>query len=92
VAHVTVLRGKIELLVEDEWRELKKGQSLRFPADRRHGYRNRTESEAVVMDLIHYRFIPLNVAGRETQEGSRSEIPYTTIRSLTAWSNTNASR
>jgi transcriptional regulator with XRE-family HTH domain len=70
VEHVTVLRGEVELLVEEDWRLLKEGQSLRFPADRRHGYRNRTESEAVVMDLIHYRFIPRNVAGRETQEGS----------------------
>lgn len=59
VEHVTVLRGEVELLVEEEWRPLKQGQSLRFPADRRHGYRNRTSEEAVVMDLIHYRFAPI---------------------------------
>ncbi len=62
VEHVTVLRGEVELLAKEEWRRLKKGQSLRFPADRRHGYRNRTRSEAVVMDLIHYRFTPQNSA------------------------------
>ena len=70
VEHVTVLRGAVELLVEDEWRRLKKGQSLRFRADCRHGYRNRTRSEVVVMDLIHYRFVPQNIAGEETQTGS----------------------
>lgn len=58
VEHVTVMHGMVELLVEEEWRQLKQGQSLRFPADRRHGYRNRTGQEAVVMDLIHYRFAP----------------------------------
>jgi len=58
VEHITLLQGEVELLVEDEWRPLRQGQSLRFPADRRHGYRNRTAEEAVVMDLIHYRFAP----------------------------------
>ncbi|TCN22820.1 helix-turn-helix domain-containing protein [Sinorhizobium americanum] len=62
VEHVTVLRGEVELLVQDEWNRLKEGQSLRFAADRRHGYRNRTQNAAVVMDIIHYRFIPENVA------------------------------
>jgi transcriptional regulator with XRE-family HTH domain len=66
VEHVTVLSGEVELLVEEEWRRLTVGQSLRFAADRRHGYRNRTRSEAVVMDIIHYRFIPENIAGRDT--------------------------
>lgn len=58
VEHITVQHGEVELLVEEEWRPLRQGQSLRFPADRRHGYRNRTGEEAVVMDLIHYRFTP----------------------------------
>jgi transcriptional regulator with XRE-family HTH domain len=71
VEHVTVLRGEVELLVKEEWMRLKQGQSLRFPADRRHGYRNRTRREAVVMDVIHYRFIPQNIIGRETQGAGR---------------------
>ncbi|HEV7328403.1 MAG TPA: XRE family transcriptional regulator [Bosea sp. (in: a-proteobacteria)] len=58
VEHITVLHGEVELLIDNEWRLLKQGQALRFPADRRHGYRNRTGEEAVVMDLIHYRFAP----------------------------------
>ncbi|MCV9939844.1 XRE family transcriptional regulator [Boseaceae bacterium BT-24-1] len=58
VEHITVQHGKVELLVEEEWRPLRQGQSMRFPADRRHGYRNQTREEAVVMDLIHYRFAP----------------------------------
>jgi len=58
VEHITVLQGEIELLIDEEWRPLRHGQALRFPADRRHGYRNRTAEAAVVMDLIHYRFAP----------------------------------
>lgn len=58
VEHIIVQHGEIELLIEDEWQPLRQGQALRFPADRRHGYRNRTREEAVVMDLIHYRFTP----------------------------------
>ncbi|CAD5254691.1 HTH-type transcriptional regulator SutR [Bosea sp. 62] len=58
VEHITVQHGEIELLVEEEWHPLRQGQSLRFPADRRHGYRNRTAEEALVMDIIHYRFTP----------------------------------
>jgi len=58
VEHITVQHGEVELLVEEEWRLLRQGQALRFPADRRHGYRNPTGEEAVVMDLIHYRFAP----------------------------------
>lgn len=58
VEHITVQHGEVELLIEEEWRPLRQGQSLRFPADRRHGYRNPTGEEAVVMDLIHYRFAP----------------------------------
>lgn len=58
VEHITVQRGEVELLIEDEWQPLRQGQALRFPADRRHGYRNRTGEDAVVMDLIHYRFAP----------------------------------
>ncbi len=58
VEHVTVLHGEVELLIEGEWQPLRQGQSLRFPADRRHGYRNCTGEDAVVMDLIHYRFTP----------------------------------
>jgi transcriptional regulator with XRE-family HTH domain len=58
VEHVTVLDGAIELLVEDAWTRLAKGQSLRFPGDRRHGYRNRTAHDAVVQDIIHYATRP----------------------------------
>lgn len=70
VEHVTVMRGEVELLVAEEWRRLEEGQSLRFPADRRHGYRNRRQTEAVVMDLIHYRFVPDNSPGRTTRADS----------------------
>ena len=55
---VTVLDGAMELLVEGAWTPLAKGQSLRFPADRRHGYRNRTARDVVLQDIIHYAMPP----------------------------------
>lgn len=58
VEHVTVLDGSMELLIEGEWMHLAKGQSLRFPADRRHGYRNRTAYDVVLQDIIHYATPP----------------------------------
>jgi transcriptional regulator with XRE-family HTH domain len=54
VEHVTVLDGEMELLIEGDWMPLTKGQSLRFPADRQHGYRNRTSRNVVLHDIIHY--------------------------------------
>jgi transcriptional regulator with XRE-family HTH domain len=56
--HVTVLHGAMELMIEGEWRPLAKGQSLRFPADRRHGYRNPTAGEVMLHDIIHYASPP----------------------------------
>jgi transcriptional regulator with XRE-family HTH domain len=53
--HVIVLRGRMEVLVEGEWRELTEGHAVRFAADRPHGYRNRQETPAVFHNLIHYR-------------------------------------
>lgn len=54
VEHVTVIEGEMELLIDGEWQKVRKGQSVRFPADRPHGYRNRTPENAVLHDIIHY--------------------------------------
>lgn len=54
VEHVSVIEGEMELLIEGEWQNVAKGQSVRFPADRTHGYRNRTSENAVLHDIIHY--------------------------------------
>ena len=54
VEHVSVIEGEMELLIEGEWQRLSAGQSVRFPADRRHGYRNCTSQPARLHDIIHY--------------------------------------
>jgi len=54
----TVLEGAMELMIEGEWMPLDRRQSLRFPADRRHGYRNRTAHDVVLHDIIHYASPP----------------------------------
>jgi transcriptional regulator with XRE-family HTH domain len=58
VEHVTVLEGAMELMIEGEWMPLVRRQSLRFPADRRHGYRNPNAHEVVLHDIIHYASPP----------------------------------
>lgn len=58
VEHVTVLDGAMELLIDGAWMPLAQGQSLRFPADRRHGYRNGTARDVVLQDIIHYATPP----------------------------------
>ncbi|HYD79026.1 MAG TPA: XRE family transcriptional regulator [Paucimonas sp.] len=52
--HVTVIRGTMELLIDDAWRTLAEGSAIRFAADRPHGYRNPGEAPAVFHNLIHY--------------------------------------
>lgn len=54
VEHVSVIEGELELLIDDAWEPVGKGQSVRFPADRPHGYRNRKRKNAVLHDIIHY--------------------------------------
>ena len=52
--HVIVLRGMMEVLVEGEWRSLVQGGTVRFAADRPHGYRNLGIAPAIFHNLIHY--------------------------------------
>lgn len=53
--HVLVMAGVLEIFADDRWIELATGESLRFAADRPHGYRNRGDAAAVFHNLIHYR-------------------------------------
>jgi len=52
--HVVVLKGRMEILVEDRWQTLSEGSAARFAADQPHGYRNLSEEQAVCHNLIHY--------------------------------------
>lgn len=54
IEHVIVVDGKMELLLNNEWRPLCKGEGLRFNANQPHGYRNATTEIARIHDIIHY--------------------------------------
>lgn len=54
IEHVIVTEGEMEILVNDKWQLLKKGEGLRFNANQSHGYRNTSSETAVIHDMIHY--------------------------------------
>ncbi len=51
---LTVIDGRLEILSEEAWHPLHKGQSIRFQADRPHGYRNVSEKPATALNVIYY--------------------------------------
>ncbi|MRD73773.1 helix-turn-helix domain-containing protein [Rhodocyclus tenuis] len=52
--HVIVLKGSMEVLVDEVWQALAEGDAVRFRGDRPHGYRNLGNTPAVCHNLIHY--------------------------------------
>ncbi len=54
IEHVTVIKGKLEILHGGKWIKLKKGDALRFAADESHGYRNSSQKPVVFHNVIHY--------------------------------------
>lgn len=54
IEHITVMAGKMEILTDDIWQRLEKGQTIRFRGDKPHGYRNRNDEKAVTLSVIHY--------------------------------------
>lgn len=54
IEHVIVTKGVVEILTAGKWRSLKSGQSLRFAADKPHGYANRTKKPATFHNIICY--------------------------------------
>jgi transcriptional regulator with XRE-family HTH domain len=54
IEHITLISGKMEILTDDVWHPLEKGQTIRFRGDLPHGYRNRNDEKAVTLSVIHY--------------------------------------
>lgn len=54
IEHVTVIDGEMEVLTDERWQPLAKGDAIRFAADAPHGYRNFGETPATFHNLIHY--------------------------------------
>lgn len=53
--YVTVFAGEAEISVGEERYHLRTGDSLRFPADQPHSYRNPGETETQISMLIWYK-------------------------------------
>lgn len=54
IEHVIVAEGKMEVLINNKWQSLNKGEGIRFEANHPHGYRNLTAEMAIIHDIIHY--------------------------------------
>ncbi|MBL4907767.1 MAG: helix-turn-helix transcriptional regulator [Sneathiella sp.] len=54
IEFLTVTTGAMEILSEEEWHSVAKGQSIRFHADRPHGYRNLSKEPATALNVIYY--------------------------------------
>lgn len=54
IEHVIPVNGSIEVLVQEEWRQVNQHEGLRFDASLPHGYRNLSEQSALFHDMIHY--------------------------------------
>lgn len=51
---VSVIEGEMEFLADGIWHAVKTGQSIRFPADQEHGYRNHTDRPARIITVNYY--------------------------------------
>lgn len=54
IEHVIPVTGSIEVLVQEEWRQVNQHEGLRFNASLPHGYRNLSGQSALFHDMIHY--------------------------------------
>lgn len=54
IEHVVVLRGELQLHINETWLTLYEGQGERFFADKPHSYRNQTAEPVRFYSLIHY--------------------------------------
>lgn len=54
IEHVVVVEGGMDILINDTWHSLTKGEAIRFHANQAHGYRNTSATIACFHDLIHY--------------------------------------
>lgn len=54
IEHVLVVEGIMEILLDNSWKRIAKGEGLRFEANESHGYRNLSKQSATIHDIIHY--------------------------------------
>nr|WP_133139550.1 XRE family transcriptional regulator [Legionella genomosp. 1] len=54
VEHVIVIDGALDVLIDQQWKQLTKGEAIRFAADHAHGYRNLSDETVYFHNIIHY--------------------------------------
>ncbi|EPJ45515.1 MAG: hypothetical protein OFPII_27300 [Osedax symbiont Rs1] len=54
IEDIIVISGELEILVDESWQLLSAGDTLRFSADKNHGYRNIGKKEVIFHNIIHY--------------------------------------
>ena len=52
--YIMVIEGFFTLILDDEVYELEKGEAVRFLANRKHTYANRTDKDLWVYDIVYY--------------------------------------
>ncbi len=55
IEFITVIKGQLDILSEKKWHLLNEGQTIRFAGDKPHGYRNQNDTDARVINIIHYQ-------------------------------------
>lgn len=54
VEHIIVIKGEMEYYLDGKWKYLRQGETIKFNADKEHGYRNMTEKKSIFHNIICY--------------------------------------
>ncbi|MEY8213461.1 MAG: XRE family transcriptional regulator [Colwellia sp.] len=54
IEHILVIEGEIEYFLNEQWHHLRKGEVVKFNANKKHGYRNMSENQAIFHNIICY--------------------------------------
>ncbi|PKG37636.1 helix-turn-helix domain-containing protein [Psychromonas sp. Urea-02u-13] len=54
IEHIVVVEGEMEYFLKGQWHHLQRGETVKFKADKKHGYRNLNEQQAIFHNIISY--------------------------------------
>lgn len=54
IEQIIVIEGEMEYFLEGKWHALHKGDVAKFNANKKHGYRNPSEKQAIFHNIIYY--------------------------------------
>ena len=55
--YIIVTEGMMEVVIGEEVHRLNQGDALRFPANKKHSYRNSSDQQACFQDIIYYLWL-----------------------------------